>query len=67
MIQTQAIQFHIAQTGLTQKEFAQRVGVDQSYLSRVIHNRSHLSMGLLDKCCKILQVQPGCILQYIPD
>lgn len=52
--------------GLT--ELSQRVGITQANLSILKNNKAKaIRFSTLDEICKVLQCQPGDILQFVED
>lgn len=53
---------------ITQAELIRRTGIRPGTINKMYHERIHrLEMEHLDKICKVLNCQPGDLLEYIPD
>ena len=48
----------LKEADMTQKELADCLGFDESYTSRVINEKSNLTLPTLDEVCKLLRTTP---------
>ena len=58
----------LADRKMRSKELAERVGISEVNLSRI--KTGHISavrFSTLDAICRVLDCQPGDILEYVPD
>lgn len=58
----------LAMREMTQKELAVRAGVRPPTISALcVGSAKHIPVDVLDKICRVLECQPGDIIEYIPD
>ena len=58
----------LAMREMTQKELAERTGVRPSTVSAICTGTvKHLPVDALDKICKVLDCQPGDLLEYVKE
>ena len=58
----------LADRKMRSKELAERVGISEVNLSRIKPGRiSAVRFSTLDAICRVLDCQPGDILEYVPD
>ena len=58
----------LADCKMRSKELAERVGISEVNLSRIKTGRiSAVRFSTLDAICRVLDCQPGDILEYVPD
>ena len=58
----------LADRKMRSKELAERVGISEANLSRIKTGRiSAVRFSTLDAICRVLDCQPGDILEYVPD
>ena len=58
----------LADRKMRPKELAERVGISEVNLSRTKTGRiSAVRFSTLDAICRVLDCQPGDILEYVPD
>ena len=58
----------LADRKMRSKELAERVGISEVNLSRIKTGRiSAVRFSTLDAICRVLDCQPGDILEYVPD
>lgn len=58
----------LADRKMRSKELAKRVGISEVNLSRIKTGRiSAVRFSTLDAICRVLDCQPGDILEYVPD
>ena len=58
----------LAMHDMTQLQLAEITGVRQPTISAICTGAvKHLPIDVLEKICKVLDCQPGDIIQYIPD
>ena len=58
----------LADRKMRSKELAERVGITEVSLSRIKTGRiSAVRFSTLDAICRVLDCQPGDILEYVPD
>lgn len=62
------IAYYRKKAGFKQHELADRLHIDQTYLSRIEspNQNQHLSFELFFKICKILDVPPKCFFEPFP-
>lgn len=51
------------ETGLNQKEFAEKVGLHRTYINEVETGKRNVSIQVFIKLCRAADKQPGTILQ----
>ena len=52
--------------GMTKTQFIERVGVSSATMAKLSAHKP-VNMDIVNRICKILEVQPGDILEYVPD
>ena len=58
----------LAMREMTQKELAERTGIRPPTVSTICTGTvKHLPVDALDKICKVLDGQPGDLLEYVKD
>lgn len=58
----------LARRNMTQKQLAELTGIRPPTISKLsLGTLRHVPVDLLDKVCKVLDCQPGDILEYISD
>ena len=58
----------LADRKMRSKELAERVGISEVNLSRIKTGRiAAVRFSTLDAICRVLDCQPGDILEYVPD
>lgn len=63
------ISYYRKKVGFTQKELADKLHIDRTYLSRIESpsQNQHLSFELFFKICRILNVPPRCFFEPFPN
>lgn len=58
----------LAERKISSKELAGRVGISQVNMSRIKTGKvSAIRFSTLDAICRVLDCQPGDVLEYMPD
>lgn len=58
----------LAERKISSKELAERVGISQVNMSRIKTGKvSAIRFSTLDAICRVLDCQPGDVLEYMPD
>ena len=58
----------LAQKGMSQYRLAKEMQVKQQFISRLANEEpTRINADTLNKICKVLDVQPGDLLEYRPD
>lgn len=57
----------LAVRGMTQKELAEKTGIRPPTISAIcLGTIKHLPVEALDKICRVLDCQPGDLVEYVP-
>ena len=57
----------LAVRGMTQKELAEKTGIRPPTISAIcVGTIKHLPVEALDKICRVLDCQPGDLVEYVP-
>ena len=70
MIRTRAIRFLMQEAGIqNQTRLAERLEMDRTRVNAIVNNRiaGSLNLTTVDRICKVLECQPGDILERVPD
>ena len=51
---------------ITKTELRQKTGIGTATLAKLSSNE-YVSLEVIEKICEVLQVQPGDIMEYVPD
>ena len=62
------VEVSLAMREMTQKELAERTGIRPQTVSAICTGTvKHLPVDALDKICKVLDCQPGDLLEYVKE
>ena len=70
MIRTRAIRFLMQEQGIkSQPRLAEILHMDRTRINAILNNRiaGKLNLATVDRICKVLECQPGDILERVPD
>ena len=70
MIRTRAIRFLMQEQGIkSQTRLAEILHMDRTRINAILNNRiaGKLNLATVDRICKVLECQPGDILERVPD
>lgn len=58
----------LAEKGMTQKELSEATGIRAPTISAIcVGSVKQFPVSAIEKICKVLDCQPGDILEYVPD
>lgn len=68
MIDFTGVKVMLARRHMTQKQLAEQTGVRYDTISKIsLGTISRVPVDVLDKMCKVLDCQPGDLMEYVPD
>ena len=70
LIRTRAIRFLMQEQGIkSQTRLAEILHMDRTRINAILNNRiaGKLNLATVDRICKVLECQPGDILERVPD
>lgn len=68
MIDFTGVKVMLARRHMTQKQLAEQTSVRYDTISKIsLGTISRIPVDVLDKMCKVLDCQPGDLMEYVPD